>query len=406
MLLHRHSPHGKQQGTVLLLVILITGLLATLTAGYSGTLEDRMDVQRDEASALRAEFAAESGLEYAQRRLLLDSSWTGTGEDGITLSDGMTYFMIEAAAVPDSPYGANVHALGVDGQYGESRAQLGSAVQVFAGEAGTSELALIFLGDSFKQKHGMVYGDVLITDRANKVNDWVFNEEGVGSYQAGGSANDGTIDFICTGVDGTVYKYRDDFGDYQWLGDEMVITENSLAPAWDLDEFLVPGPGKVIFDGVTNLSYEYYEETAVFILDPGQKLVLKGCNLAGGVVVYCPTDFDIREGYRNLVVLKENTCIGGGDGGVEPNIGLIAPGGKIKNDSYGTWMCGFHFVNELGRFRYSDILGQLVILNLCFNLDDSEVSYYAPAAENRPPSINFGVVGGYTDMLEVFEDFN
>lgn len=72
----KQSLHGKQRGTSLLLVILVTG------------------------------------LEYAQRRLLLESSWTGTGEAGITLSDGMTSFMIEAAAVPDSPYGANVHALG------------------------------------------------------------------------------------------------------------------------------------------------------------------------------------------------------------------------------------------------------------------------------------------------------
>lgn len=158
----------------------------------------------------------------------------------------------------------------------------------------------------------------------------------------------------------------------------MVITENSLAPAWDLDDFLVPGEGKVIFDGVTSVNYEYYEETAVFILDPGQK----------------------------LVVLKEGTCIGGGDGGVEPNIGLIAPGGEIKNDSYGTWMYGFHFVNEVGRFRYADIYGQLVIPNTCSNLDDCMISNYAPAAEDRPPSIHFGVVGGYTDMLEEYEDFN
>lgn len=406
MLIFRHPPRGKQQGTVLLLVILISGLLATLTASYSGTLEDRMDVQRDEASALRAEFAAESGLEYAQRRLLLDSGWTGTGESGITLSDGMTYFMIEAAADPDSPYGANVHALAVDGQYGDSRAQLGSAVQVFAGEAGTSELALIFLGEDFKQTHGMVYGDVLITDRAAKVDDWIFDAEGVGGYQQGGAQNDGSTQFVCTGVDGTLYKYRDDVGDYQWLGTETVITENSLAPAWDLEEFLVPGEGKIIFDGVTRLNWEYYEETAVFILEPGQKLTLNGCTFAGGVVVYCPKDYDLRQGYRNMVMLKNNTCIGGGDGGVEPNIGLIAPGGKLKNDGHGAWMCGFHFVNEVGNFKFADILGQMVILNDCQNLNDCEVTYYAPAAENRPPSIDFGVVGGHIDMLEVFEDFN
>lgn len=401
------TPHkGHQRGTVLLLVILVTGLLATVTASYSGSLEDQMDIQRDESAALRAEFAAESGLEYAQRRLLLDSSWSGTDNQGITLGDGMTNFVIAASKDTNSTLGDNVHVLEVDGEYGESRAQLGSAVQVYPGESGTSEIALIFLGENFKQRHGMVYGDVVVTDRANKVDDWVFNAEGVGSYQAGGADADGETQFICTGVDGTLYKYRDDVGDYQWLGDEVVLTENTKAPTWDLEDYLTPGPGKVIFDGVTNVSYEYYEETAVFILDPGQRLVLKGCVFAGGVVVYCPKDYDLRQGYRNLVILKEDTCIGGGDGGFEPNIGFIGPGVKLKNDDYGTWMCGFHFVNEMGNFKYAEILGQLVILTKCQNLNDCEVSYYAPAAENRPSAITFGSVGGYTDMLSVFENFN
>lgn len=405
-LFHSHRIRHRQRGTVLLLVILVTGLLATLTASYSGTLEDRMDLQRDEASALRAEFAAESGLEYAQRRLLLDSSWTGTDEGGITLGDGMTNFVISSAADEDSSFGDNVHVLEVDGEYGESRAQLGSAVQVFPGESGTSELALIFLGEDFKQTHGMVYGDVVITDRANKVDDWVFNEEGVGSYQAGGAALDGNTQFICTGVEGTLYKYRDDVGDYQWLGDEVILTENTKAPTWNLDDYLVPGPGKVIIEGVTSMDWEYYEETVVFVLEEGQTLKLKGCTFAGGLVIYCPTDYDLRSGYRNTVMFKQGTCVGGGDGGVEPNIGVIGPGIRLKNDGHGSWICGFHFVNEIGNFKYADILGQMVILNKCQNLKDCEVSYYAPAAENRPSAITFGSVGGYTDILSVFEDFN
>jgi len=398
--------HGKQRGTVLLLVILITGLIATVTASFSGSVDDRMDVQRDESAALRAEFAAESGLEYAQRRLLLDSSWSGTGPNGLTLSDGKTYFMISAAADPGSAYGANVHVLEVEGEYDESKAQLGGAVQVHAGEAGDSELALIFLGEDFKQTHGMIYGDALVTDKANMVNDWVFDAEGNGSYQAGGAAADGDTKFICTGIDGTLYKYDPDAEDYQWLGQEVVITDNSQAPSWDLDDWIEPGEGKVIFDGVTSMSWEYYDETAIFILDEGETLTLRGCTFAGGLVVYCPKDYDLRQGYRNLIKLKQDTCIGGGDGGVEPNIGLIAPGGKIKNDGNGTWMCGFHFVNEVGNMKFSDIIGQLVILNDCQNLNSCEITYYAPAAEGRPSVINFGSVGGYTDVLEVFEDFN
>lgn len=396
---------GKQRGTVLLLVILVTSLLATVTASFTGTLEDTVDVQRDDAASLHAELAAESGLEYAQRRLMLDPNWTGTGATGVTLSDGMTYFMIAAAADEESVFGENVHVIEIEGQYGDSKAQLGSSIQVHMGESATSELALIFLGENFKQRHGMIYGDALFTDRANKVDDWVFDAEGEGSYQAGGADADGNTIFICTGIDGTVYKYRDDLDDYQWLGDEVVITANTRAPAWDLEEYLTPGPGKIIFDHVLKVKNEYYDETAVFILDPGDKLILKNCTFAGGIVVYCPPDYDLRQGSRNTILLKSGTCIGGGDNGYQPNIGLIAPGSLLRNDANGTWMSGFHFLNEIGNFKYADIIGQMVILNNCLNLNDCEVYYDENAANGRPSSITFGATGASTDMLEVYEDF-
>jgi len=406
MNLHHNNLHKGQQGSVLMLVLLFTSLLATLAASYGTTVEDAIDVQRDEARILRAEFAAESGVEYARRQLLLDKNWTGTDLAGLTLPDGETRFIVSAGQVGDLGGGTTLHGLEVQGIYDDSHAKLGGQMSVTPGTSNDSELAMIFLGENFKQTHGMVYGDVLLTDRANKVDDWVFNAQGVGNYQAGGASVDGATTFICTGIDGTTYKYRDDLPDYQWLGPEVVITENTKAPTWDLDDYLTPGPGKVIFDHVTNVTGEYYEETAVFILDPGQKLVLKGCNFAGGVVVYCPTDYDLRQGYRNLIVLKDQTCIGGGEQGAEPNLGLVAPGGKVKNDFNGTWMCGFHFVNEVGSLKYATILGQLVVLNQVQNLKESEVYYYEPAALQGPASVNFGTSSGKVDITSLFENFN
>jgi len=389
-----------------MLVILFTSLLATVAASYGGTVEDAMDVQRDEARILHAELAAESGVEFARRQLRINKEWSGTGANGLTMPDGISRFVVIAGQTGDVVDGTSLHGVEVTGLYDDSQANLGGQMAVTAGASLDSELALIFLGENFKQSHGMVYGDVLLTDRANKVDDFVFDEYGVGSYQPGGADADGTTQFICTGVDGTVYKYRDDLGDYQWLGDEVVITENTRAPSWDLDEFLVPGPNKVIFDDVTMMTNEYFEETVVFDLEPGEKLILKGCTFAGGLVVHCPKDYDLRQGYRNVVQLKNSTCIGGGDGGVEPEIGLIAPGGLVKNDGNGTWMCGFHFVNEVGNFKFSTIIGQMVILNRVQNLKDCEVIYYEPAALQGPTSVNFGSTSSTVKIRSLFEDFN
>lgn len=389
-----------------MLVLLFTSLLATVAASYGSSLEDALNVQRDEARILHAEFAAESGVEFSRRQLRINKNWAGTGPNGLTLPDGTSRFIVTAGQTGDLDEGTTLHGLEVTGLYDDSQAQLGGQMAITAGASMDSELALIFLGKNFKQTHGMVYGDVLLTDRANKVDDFVFDEFGVGSYQAGGADEDGTTQFVCTGVDGTVYKYRDDLGDYQWLGDEVVITENTRAPSWDLDEFLVPGPNKIIFDDVLVMNGEYFEETVVFDLEPGEKLILKGCTFAGGLVVHCPKDYDLRQGYRNIIQLKNSTCIGGGDGGVEPEIGLIAPGGMVKNDNNGTWMCGFHFVNEIGSLKYATILGQMVVLNRVQNLKESEVIYYEPAALEGPTSVNFGSTSSTVKIRTLFENFN
>ncbi len=96
-----HKHNSSQQGAILILVILITSLLAAVASSFQAGINDTMNTVRDEAGSLTAEFAVESGLEYAQRRLMIDPNWTGTGSEGWTLPDGKTRFIIEAHFDPD-----------------------------------------------------------------------------------------------------------------------------------------------------------------------------------------------------------------------------------------------------------------------------------------------------------------
>ncbi len=397
---------------VLILTLVFTGALILFAAGMSNSARTQLALKRDEAEALRAEMAAESGLEFARRQFALDAAWAGTSADGFELPDGSS-FSVLVKSLEDVGGGATEAAFTVTGRNGEGVHKFSSLVLVAPSGGGAYPYALLFLGENFSMSHGMVYGDVLFADRAYKVNDWLFDAYGDGYYaDANGPETDGKKEFICTGVDGTVYKYRDDLEDYQWLGKEVLLEGNVNMPSWDLDEFKVPGPGKKILTNPHNvgnktwaLNGATYEETVVINLLNKQTVTLTNCNFKGGLVVLCPDDYDIRSGARNLVHLKKGTKIGGGTQGAAPNIGLIAPGGKLKNETNPNTLNGFHLVNEVDLFRNSTVNGQMVILNACKDIRDCVINYDPKVVENLPPWFGYRAPAATTKILSIFEDF-
>ncbi len=405
--------HNSRDGSILLAAAVFAFVIYAAGVSLAGSVYDRIEIERDGVDALKAELAAESGLQYAQRRLLLDTAWAGTGPDGITLPDG-SRFVVAARFEESGAYGDDVHVVDVEGTYSEGRVALGGGVKVYAGDGGTSSLALIFLGQNFKMSHGMVYGDVLLVDRAAKCDDWLFDADGEGYYaESHGPASDGTKQFVCTGVDGTVFKYRDDLNNYQWLGEEVVISDNSTMPSWDLEEFLTPRAGQINLVnphnmGNTNwkINYASYEDTVVIQLLNNQTVTLTDCHFNGGLVVISPFAQDARLGNGNLIHVKKGTTIGGGSNGVYPHIGLIAPGGKLKSDNETSTIAGFSLVKEVDLHKYCTISGQFVILEYCKDLKDCEVTYDPEVGDNLPPCFSFGNPSGYTDVIGVFENFD
>lgn len=629
---------NRDRGSVLLLVILVTGLLTTVVASFHAGMEDTLDVTRNETGSLTAEFAAESGLEYAQRRIMIDPNWTGTGSAGILLPDGKTRFFVQAhhdadyvfeededeedeeeedeeeeeegedceddceeegsdhedchdddededededcddededegdgngchsgciccggigdcpydcderhnhrndicddeddldgddeddcgyhgeeeedeedeeedeedeeddededddenegdgngchsgciccGGVGDCSYGCDerhnhrddicddqddldgddeddcgyhgedededeeedecedceeedgdcedcnddededcdddcgckdpnnqshdvnfVHTLEITGIRGNAKAQLSGEINVAVGDGGRGDLALLFLGDDFEMDGGIIYGDALITDLSNRASDWNVQDE---DYSEDFSNHKGNIEFTGAGVDGTVFHYNDS-DVIQNLGEEVVITAKAKTPAYSLDGFAEQGDGKVHFENTTQLVGLYLDSTAVVELEAGQHLIIDGCTLNGGLVVLVPDGADLREGARNTVELRNLNSIGGGEGGAEQNVGILAPGCAIDIQAAGNEIIGFTYVNEIDAALQSTFTGQLVVLNHARNMIDCTITFDDDIAGNLPGSISLEGARGETDLLSVFEDY-
>jgi hypothetical protein len=395
---------NNQRGTVLLLVIVVTGLLAALSSSFADSIDNQIDTQRDEGQALRAEFAAESGWEFAQRQLLLDPNWSGTSSV-VTLIDGMTQFNIDTILDTSGSFSEPAHNITVDGTFGTGLAKIGGTIQVTSGDGGTSEVGLIFLGEDLKLIQSNVMCDMLVTDLKDKVDDWQFDACGVGFYADGGSCSDGQTKFNNSVVDGLLFRYKTNTS-YQDLGEEVLITQNAQAPAWDFDSLTTPGAGKTIINYSGTISELYTEDTVIITAAEGETIDISDCEFNGGLIVICPTDFDLRDDSHNLLDLNNDVIIGGGTGGFESNIGLIAPGCEIQSKFDGVVVTGFSVFNQAKNVKDSTFTGQTVIVKDCKKIHSTNFYYNAQIAENLPSFISFGVPGGFTENLAMYEDFN
>jgi len=401
---YKHTDN-TQRGTVLLLVIVITGLLAALSSSFTDSIDNQIDTQRDEGQALRAEFAAESGWEFAQRQLLLNPNWSGTASV-VTLLDGMTKFDIDTVIDDSGAYSEPAHNITVDGIYSTGISKLGGTIQVTSGDGGTSEVGLIFLGENLKLIQSNVMCDMLVTDLQGKVDDWKFDASGVGFYAAGGASSDGSTLFNNSVVDGLLFRYKTNT-EYQSLGEEVLITQNAQAPAWDFASLTTPGAGKTIINYVgVEISELYTEDTVIITAAEGETIDVSDCEFKGGLIVICPTDFDLRDDSYNLLDLNNDVIIGGGSGGFEDNIGLIAPGCEIQAKWDGAQVTGFSVFNQAKNVKDSTFTGQTVIVKDCKKIHSTNFYYDVQVAENLPSFISFGVPGGFTENLSMYEDFN
>jgi len=402
-------PSTSERGSVLILVILVTSLLAAAALSSLNQVSSLADSTRNEASTLGHELVAESAIDFARTRLSRDTSWIGTNGIPVELGNGMSFEILAGELNPGS--GDDIYSLVTTGRSEAGRMELEVEVQIEAGVVPEANLALVFLGDDIDILDSTIFGDILITDVVGVVDDWAYDEEGVGFHAEGGPYGPFDISFGGTVSMGNLYKYTDQV--YFMGQEEHKISARVQMPEYDLDEYLVPGPDRIIYYYENNLKNVTHEETAVFVLHPGHVLSLDGCYFPGGVIVYVDKEFNPRDADINKVLLKHHTTIGGGSGGVSPYLGLVAPGAEIQfthpgcawsedhNDIY-----GFNLWNKVHFIKEAQLLGQLVVINEITHFRDTVLYFDSEVAENIPSGINFSVPTGESEILSVKEHYD
>jgi len=397
---------NKEKGSILLLVMFVLALLAAAAISGASTQETVMDVARAERESSTNQMVAESAVEYAARRLASDSNYLGTGQSALIVGDAAVN--ITTAATPGSLDG-NPFSVVAEAASGEGLARMQADLTVTPGVKTNAELALIFLGEEIEVDTTMILGDMLIADAPGSALYWVPDGQGGGSYLPTFEPLE-EFSFTDSAVAGALYRYGDTpFG---VATEEYQIQTPIKAPRFDLDQYLIPGPDRIIYWYENNLKNVSHEETAVFVLHPGHTLSLDDCHFPGGVVVWTDKGVDIRQGDENKVLLKHHTTIGGGTGGVHPYLGMIAPTCEIQfthvgcvyqedhNDIY-----GFMLWYEVEHLREARLKGQVVIYHELEHVSDSEIVYDPLVAHNLPPGIEFDLPVGSARIDQIRERY-
>jgi hypothetical protein len=176
---------------------------------------------------------------------------------------------------------------------------------------------------------------------------------------------------------------------YAWAENQEKEQQPVHAPGWDFDRYLVPSPDIRVFDHVTEVKDLVLDETAVFLLDPGQELNLRNVDFRGGAVVWTESDYDFSGEPRNPVILGGSNSFGRSTSTSE-NIGLLAPGSSIevlganRHDTAGYSVV--HSLKEVKRFHH---VGVLIVLNSATDVQDSSFLHDPSIAANPPDGLIF-----------------
>jgi len=362
---------------MILTLLFATGMTALAYSSFAST-EANFAIARQETDALRAELAAASALSYGKRQLSMDSDWPGTGNSMIEYAPDH-YFSVTAATVAG---GAGALEMACSGESGDGFRELSAELTPQGGNF-QAEVALAMLGADDHLQGSEIYGDVLVTDAMSCVYDWRRDANGDGAFYLEGPDSIEGSGLHCSTIYGNLYKFTDyDF--CGWPTNEIEIDTPHSGPEWDLDVYCDPDKYTIMYN-VKKLSYEtHYKPVVIVNSTCVPQVYIKNCNLYGGLVVWCPNDYDLRDGSRNRLKYK-NSVIGSH---CQPyNIGIIAPACEIQQIGNASWSYGFSFVNNIKKMQCMHMEGMLYVVNRIKQMKWTEIEYSSYVNDNLPPGI-------------------
>lgn len=395
-----YQPKSTEHGSVLLLTLFLAGALSLLASSFTYSTRTGVERSRVETLELYAEMAAHSALQYTLRQLNTDKNWPGTEGRAIELDED-SYFQVDRE--PDPGTGNVVYTL--TGAHGAAQKLLEVTIRPQQADP-LREQALAMLGGAADLMQVDIDGNLLVADQPGWVYDYIpdpADPEG-GEWVEGGPDEIEYMNFDHTLITGQLNKYDPDTTYTENY--ERTLTVPVAAPAWHLDQFLEPGPDRQIFHNVTDMSNVTLDETAVFVLDPGVQLTLRDVNFYGGAVVYVEPTYDTRSGPRNEVYLKKHNVFGGGDEGVHPNIGLVAPASTMRSpgtNGHPPELNGLVYVNEVDVAMGGVVNGQFIVLNKVWQLHHFVINYDEYVANNPPAGVRYATSSHPMQILQIRE---
>lgn len=372
-------------------------LVSSLALSAGSSTESQLSIAEQTQIGFRAELSAQSGLDYAIKQLMANPYWEGTGGESVQLTAAQSFSVAISFEEDDAFAGTKtiIRSTGKSAQ-GEHTLRMEAIIDT-GGSAG--DAAGVFLSSDIELTKGKLNGDVLIPDVVGAIEDYIVDAEGNGSWQAN-TDELGTIDVATTNALKTIRQFT---STEHFKGGNSIEVEDSpyRMPAWDLDAYTEPDASRLILDGVTTLDGLNTSQTVVVILDEGDTLTINDCVLHGGLVVWAPNTYNLRDGARNSIEVTSSNIGTGSD----PHIGLMAPAASVGGSGGGLNFHGLCFWNSIQGLDGAHITGALVVINEIVECDQLNLNGHPQTLANMPDGISFSGDGDGIQFIVAGEDY-
>lgn len=372
-------------------------LISQLALSAGSSTESQLQVARNSTFSLRAEFSAQSGLDYAVNQLIQNPYWEGTRGEFVELTDNQS-FAIEVTFEEDDAFAGTKAVIRSTGQSDEGQHTLRMEAVVGDGSS-LGDAAAVFLSSDIELTQGKLNGDILIPDIVGAIEDYFLDENGNPTWTLNSDPL-GNLNVDSTNAIKIVRQFTD-VNHFRGSSEIELKTEPYRMPAWDLDGYIEPDSSRLILEGVTSLDGLSTSQTVVVILDEGENLTINNSNLHGGLVVWAPPAYNLRDGARNTVTVTSSNIGTGND----PHIGLMAPAAAISGNGGGLNFHGLCFWNSIQGLEQAHITGALVVINEIVACDKLNLNGHPQTLGNLPDGISFSGSGDGIQFLTAGEDY-